>query len=275
MVIYEFNIYSMVQSTVVINCGAPMVTFQTSMGFHISTVFNMNACDINGWCSVSIYSVDITIAGSYELQFFFYYAGMPSISVYSNVFVVIVIDICVPPPGCINIPGCGIPDPVVNPPSVDIEIEVTVGVDISIDLPSWNCGTPGCDSEVIITCGDCDIGSGNVVVVIDNHIDIHIGNCVTIDCGNTPAGNTIIVVVVGCITIDVCSEVDVPITIYNPCTDPAYVSIIGSLIPDFTYTPYQEGCFSHPPFTVSVEIEMLIEICGPLVYTVDAGDYNI
>jgi hypothetical protein len=142
-IIFEFNMNTIVQSTVNVNCGSPVIIFTDTLGFELSIEFEIicNGPD----CAVVCVCVDISCAMEYELQFIFFYSGMPSVYVTSDIFVVVVVNVCVPPPGCIDIPGCGIPDPTINPPAVDIEIEITVGIDISIDLPSWNCGTPGCD----------------------------------------------------------------------------------------------------------------------------------
>lgn len=93
--------------------------FITPTGFHIEVIFDYDTC-INMQCALTIFTENYLYAGSYELQYAFFFTGMPDTRIYSNIFVVIVINPCLPPPGCIGIPGCGIDDPTVLPPSVNI-----------------------------------------------------------------------------------------------------------------------------------------------------------
>jgi hypothetical protein len=133
-------------------------------------------------CDDIVYALDINIYLSVN------YVMNPSIVVTSNVFVVTIVNPCVPPPLCINIPGCGLPPPVVNPPTIDIDITVTVTVEVNIELPTWNCGNVGCNTQIIPVCVDCNIGGGAAVaVIINNTININISSCVGI-CGTGPEG---------------------------------------------------------------------------------------
>jgi hypothetical protein len=144
--------------------------------------------------------VDAGCAGDYSIQFYVYYSFHASVTIYSNIFIVTVVNPCIPPPGCINIPGCGILPPVVNPPSITIDIDITVTVEVNVVLPPWTCGTPGCDTQITPICIDCNIGSGNVVVIVNNEINININNCVGI-CGTDPNGTTVIIVIQGCLGV--------------------------------------------------------------------------
>jgi hypothetical protein len=192
---------------------------------------------------------------------------MPSITVTSNIFVVIIVNPCIPPPNCIFIIGCGIPDPTVNPPSIDIEIEVTVTVDVVIELPPWNCGTPGCDTQVIVDCTiNCDINGGGTVVIINNEINIHIDTCEGI-CVDSPNGNVIIIVLQGCLDL-VCVPIDVPVIIYNPCLDPDMFQLIPVPLPQIDLELFTEITVSWSGFTV-ISTTTIIEICGELVYTIN------
>jgi hypothetical protein len=170
LVIFSYDISLVVESSLDVNCGLPMLYFHTIDGFYVSIIFTYDIdCTSGINCSISVWTDDVSFSGSFELQFTFYFSGNPSVCITSNIFIVHVINICIPPPGCINIPGCGILPPTVMPPSVTIEIEITVSIDVTIDLPSWNCGTPGCDQQVIIDCTiNCDMGGSGVVVIINN-----------------------------------------------------------------------------------------------------------
>jgi hypothetical protein len=202
VVIFSYSLTTIVTTTVATPCGDPVLVFMTSTGFELEIVFSYDITCVLDICDLIIDTSDVAFAGDYSIQFFFFYSGMPSCIIYSNIFVVTVVNICVPPPGCIGIPGCGIPDPTIVVPVIDIDINVTVTVDVTIDLPSWGCGTPGCDTEVIVDCTiNCDIGGGGVVVIVNNEINIHIDSCAGGICGDTPAGNTIIIVIEGCLGV--------------------------------------------------------------------------
>jgi hypothetical protein len=229
------------------NCGSPTVIFMTSTGFSIEVIFTIE-CDDNNLCQFIVWTDLTAYAGSYEYQFIFYYSGMPSVTITSEVFVIIVVDICVPPPGCITIIGCGIPDPVVNPPSIDIEIEVTVTVDTTIELPPWSCGTPGCDAEVIVVCVDCDIGETGVVVIVNNEISITIDSCIEL-CAQEGDSTTIVVVIEGCLGT-VCCEVEVPVVIYNPCLDINFFGIMPVTVPDIECELYGSCTWEHQTFII-------------------------
>jgi hypothetical protein len=194
-VIFEFNLLTIVTSTVLVPCGEPVIIF-SSGGFELDLNVFIVTCNVND-CTLAIYTQDITFSGEISISFTFYYSGMPSVSVTSNVFIVVIVNPCLPPPGCIGIPGCGVGPPTVIGPSIDIVIDVTVTVDVVVELPPWNCGNPGCDTQVIIDCTiNCDIGGGGVVVIINNEININIDTCDCNGCcGENGDGNVIIIVV--------------------------------------------------------------------------------
>jgi hypothetical protein len=274
-IIWTFDMNLVVTSNVLNPCGDPLVVFTTDIFMEISIIYtiecDLNICNLITWCD------DYDLVGDYSMQFIFFYSGMPGVYCTSDIFIVTVINIYLPPVGCINIPGCGIPDPVVNPPDVSIEISVTVGIDVSVVIPPWNCGTPGCDDHIIVDCTiNCDIGGGGVVVIINNEINIHIDSCDCNGCcGDTPDGNVIIVVVTGCLDINICVDVDVPVTIYNPCLDINIFQLVPITIPDHECTIFGDPCeMPHQAFEIIAESEIIIEICL-VIYTADGGDIDI
>jgi hypothetical protein len=217
MTIFTYDLSTIVTSSLTVNCGSPVIVIQDANGFAISGIF------VHVGSSLTVYVDDVNFAGTYSMYFVFFYDGMPSVSISSNIFIVTVINICIPPPGCITIIGCGIPDPIVIPPTT-ITIDVTVTIDVSIDLPSWNCGTPGCDTQIIPVCPGCDDQFGvGVIVIVDTTINIHLDTCVGI-CGSDPNGTVIVIVIEGCLG-DICEPVDCDVVIYNPCLDPDYFVI--------------------------------------------------
>jgi hypothetical protein len=169
MTIFTYDLYTVVSSSLMVNCGVPMMEFTTSVGFEIEVIFSFETCFENE-CMLTVYTEDLTLAGEYELQFVYYYSGMPSVYVTSEVFVVTVVNVCIPPPGCIDIVGCGVPPPTVYVPQVEIVVDYTITTEIVVDLPSWGCGTPGCSEEVVPVCVDCTINGLDIVVVVDNQI---------------------------------------------------------------------------------------------------------
>lgn len=233
MVIFTYNLQTIVIGSTDSDCGEPVVVFTTSVGLEINIIFDIQCTGFQ--CSVIVFTADIALCADYDIVFNFYYSGMPSVVVQSNVFIITVVNPCLPPPDCINIPGCGILPPTVEPPSVSIDIDVTVTVEVEIELPSWTCGTVGCDTQVDPICIDCDIGVGNTVVIVNNSINIHINNCNNNICGSDPSGNTVIIVIQGCLGV-VCSPVDVPVTIYNPCLDEDLFTIMPVPVPQIQYT---------------------------------------
>lgn len=126
---------------------------------------------------------------------------------------------------------------------MSISIDVTVTVDVSYTLPPWSCNTPGCDDVIIHDCVHCDIGTGGVIVVVNNEINIHIDSCVDI-CGDGPDGNTVVIVVSGCIGT-VCADIDVDVIVYNPCFDPNYYSIMPVPEPDHECTINMSCTWTH------------------------------
>jgi hypothetical protein len=253
----------------------PTIQFTTDLGFEIDIIFSWDNC-VGTLCWLEVYCDVVDCAGDYSIQFYVFYSGMPSVVVYSNVFVVTVINICIPPPGCINIPGCGIPDPTVVAPIIDINIEVVVTVNVAVEIPPWSCGTPGCDTQVIVDCTiNCDIGGGGVVVIVNNEINITIDSCDCNGCcGDTPDGNTIIIVIQGCIGV-ICEPVEVPVIIYNPCFDINLFMIQSIAIPDFDCVLYTDCVWQHNPFVV-ISTQAVIDVCGEINYSVDIDiDINI
>lgn len=264
MTVWQYNLQTIVSSTVLVPCGDPMVIFSTTSFFLVSDIFTTNVC-IGFECEITIYTADVSFVGEYEIVFVFFYSGMPSVTVVSNVFTVIVVNPCIPPPGCIGIPGCGIEPPVVGPPDINIQIEVTVTVDVTYEMPPWTCTTPGCGTQVNPGCVNCDIGTGGVVVIVDNEINIHIDSCVDI-CTEDPNGNTIIIIVDGCLG-SICTEIEIEIIVYNPCLDSSLVTIVPGLVPDISYTIYEDTCWQHEVFVIDASVEAIVEICGQLVYS--------
>jgi hypothetical protein len=285
MTIFTWNINTIVHSTVDVNCGSPTLIFMDQAGFSISLIFTINDLG-DGNFSLTVFTDDISFGGYFTMSFIFYYSGMPSVNIYSSVFVVIIVNPCIPPPGCIGIPGCGILPPTVVPPSIDISIEVTITIDIDYELPPWHCGTPGCDTQIepicvdcIICCHGCNCGdggdsTGTVVVIVENHINILIESCGDI-CGSDPGGTTYIIIIDGCIG-GICSPVECEVIIYNPCLDASLFLVTPIQVPDFECVLYDHGCqFQHESFFVNTSITAAYDICGPLIYTIDAGDLNI
>jgi hypothetical protein len=276
MLVFEYNLMTIVHSSVTVNCGEPSMIFYDSFGFALDiTIFDYSC---TGYvCGLTVFTTEINVSIDISIQFMFFYSGMPGVYVTSNVFIITIVNPCLPPPDCIFIIGCGIPPTTVNPPVIDIQIEVTVSVDVVIDLPPWNCGTPGCDTQVIIDCTiNCDMGGSGVVVIINNEINIHIDSCDCNGCcGDTPDGNVIIVVVTGCLDINICVDVDVPVTIYNPCLDINIFQLVPITIPDHECTIFGDPCeMPHQAFEIIAESEIIIEICL-VIYTADGGDIDI
>lgn len=204
--------------------------------------------------------------------------------VYSNIFVVIVVNPCIPPPDCIGIPGCGIVQPPVNPPTVDIHIDYTITQSVLVyNIPPWTCDLPECDPQItydtddVICCHTCDCSdtgtsTGVVVVIINNTIQIDIDTCGEI-CGNDENGETYIIILHGCLGTT-CTDVEVDITIYNPCLDPDYLQIQPVALPSIVYTLAQSSQWNHNSFIINA-IPAVLNICGDLTYTIDAGDFNV
>jgi hypothetical protein len=268
MIIFSYDLTTIVTSTVSVNCGSPFLVWQTDIGFSLDIIFSYDTC-IDSVCDLIVYC-DIDCAGEYSIQFNFYYNGMPSVNVQSNVFVVIVVNICIPPPGCINIIGCGIPDPVVNPPSIDIQIEVTVSVDVTIELPPWNCGTPGCDTVIIPICINCDVVlGGDVVVIVNNEINIHIDSCDCNGCCDGGSdGSTIIIIINGCLGV-VCAPVEIPVVVIFPCFDVSLYYIQPMPIPDFSCVLLENCVWTHDSFIIVSQSTEISNLCGGMSYSID------
>lgn len=230
-----------------IPCGTPVIDWFNQDGTNVSVVFTYEI-SITGILTLTVYTEDIIFSGDCSIYFVFYYSLQPSIFVQSNVFIVTIVNPCLPPPGCINIPGCGIPPTTVNPPSIDISIDITVTVDVTIELPPWNCGNPGCNTQIIPTCVDCNIGGGAVVVIVDTNISISITDCTNI-CGDTSDGVVHVIVIQGCLGTT-CIDVDVDIVVYNPCFDPNYYYIQPVPMPQIQYVLYSTTQYTLQYFNV-------------------------
>lgn len=265
--IFTYDINTIVQSTSSITCGVPVIEWSYSNGNELDVIFIDNRSITGSFSLAVVGSIDITWVGEYDIYFSFYYSQQPSVFVHSVIFTVIIINPCIPPPLCWQIPGCGVYPPTLTPPTIDIDINVTISVSTSITIPSWDCGSPLCQNQIIIDCFDCNIGGQtDVVVIIENTITINIENCGTI-CTQNPGGTTVIIVIQGCLGT-VCVPIDVPVVIYNPCLDPNYFTIQPVALPEIQYVLYQTGVsVSHQPFPVNATPD-LINICGSLVYTI-------
>ena len=75
----------------------------------------------------------------------YHYANQPVIEVSSQTIVVTVVNECVPPVDCYLIPECGIEQPAVVVPDIELQIEVIVGAPaVSVGCPPFNCETGDC-----------------------------------------------------------------------------------------------------------------------------------
>jgi hypothetical protein len=250
-------------------CGTPSIQIVTSTGltqlwYWITIDYDLSIIIIN--CD------DIDVSGSYT--FVFYYFSSISVTNFSvsTEFIITIINVCIPPPNCITIIGCGIPPPTVLPPTIDIDISVTVNVDISVTLPPWSCGTPGCNTQVITGCVDCNIGTGNVVVIVNNEINININNCSGGLCGTDPNGVTVIIIIEGCLGV-ICTPIDVPVVVFNPCLDEEFFQIQPINVPDIHYTLYESSQFTHESFIMIGE-QSIIQMCI-VIYTFDCPQLNV
>lgn len=247
-------------------CGEPVIEFVLSTGFALPSIFTVQ-CELSGACVILVWTNQIEYCIDYNLQFNFYYSLEPSIVVISNVFIVTIINPCVPPPLCIIIIGCGIDVPVVNPPTVDIHIDVTVTINVDYTLPTWNCGNPGCDTQIIPVCVDCSIeGQTDIVILVENTITINIEACGSW-CVDNPTGSVYVIVIEGCLGT-ICVPVDCEVVIHNPCLDPDYYQIMPIDLETINYTPFQTGQFTHPLFPIQ-GTQHMIDLCGDVIYSVD------
>jgi hypothetical protein len=85
-------------------------------------------------------------------------------------------------------------------------------------------------------------------------------------CTDDPNGNTIIIVIQGCIDI-ICVPVDVPVVIYNPCLDPAIYTIVPIIIPTTECTLYTDCEIMYPDWQIIASSQVVIDICGSLTYS--------
>jgi hypothetical protein len=266
--VFSYNLSQLVTTTMPVSCGDAHVEFITHDLRQISVIFSEDRTVQTEW-TISVFTEDLLLAGEYQLMFKFYYAQQPHIYVYSNIFVVIVVNPCIPPPNCITIIGCGLPTPVVNPPAINISIDVTVTVEVNYVLPSWNCGSPGCNTQIVPVCVDCSInGNVDVVIIVDNTININILACGNM-CGSNPNGDVYIIVIQGCLGT-VCADIDVSVTILNPCFNPDMYTIQPVPLPEIQFSLYTEVSVTHNSFDVVASVD-LVNMCGGLTYTIDAG----
>jgi hypothetical protein len=268
--VWEYDLNTVVHSTVNDHCGGPVLNWQTTSGMQLSIIFTVDSYG-QGSYSLTVYTTSELYAGEYEIQFVFYYSGQPSVSVTSGAFTVIVVNPCYPPPGCEDIDGCGIPDPTVIAPTQIIVIDVTVTVGVSFNLPAWTCGTAGCNTQITPECVNCGI-SGGTIIIVNNHLEINVNTCGTNMCDD-PNGTPVVIVVQGCLGPTICAPINITIVVHNPCLDPGMISIILGLVPDYQYALLEDGCWQHNPFIVSAT-SAVQQICGNLVYMLDAGQYS-
>jgi hypothetical protein len=278
MTIFTYNLNTLVSSSnPELNCGVYIIDFMYANGNALDTIFIDNRSFVGSF-SLQVFTGNELLAGEYSLVFRVTFAAHPSVVVVSQVFVVVVVNPCVPPPLCITIIGCGIPPPTVTPPAINISIDVTVSVEVNYDIPSWGCSNPGCTTQITPVCIDCNIGGGGgaVVVIVNNVINININSCVDI-CVDDPNGSVHVIVIQGCLGTS-CIDIDVDVIIYNPCLDPDQYQILPVPMTDINYVLFETGVFTHAPFQV-IGTQAIIDICGALIYTIDCDlnvyiDYN-
>jgi len=122
--VFSYNMKKIVSSSEKSNCGQATIVFMTTNDLPLASVFTQECTDEQ--CSLSVFDSVIESCGSYEMYFKFYYSGMPSVYVTSDVFSVTVINPCLPPVDCLSIEGCGLTIPEVHAPTESIKISYTV-----------------------------------------------------------------------------------------------------------------------------------------------------
>jgi hypothetical protein len=117
--IFTFDINTLVHYTATSPCGELTVTWMTVDGFYLPNIFNIEV-SITGIWTITVETDNVSMTGEYQIVFTVHYSGMPSVVVTSSVITVWVINPCIPPVDCINIPGCVVIPPVVQPPSINV-----------------------------------------------------------------------------------------------------------------------------------------------------------
>jgi hypothetical protein len=66
MIIFNYDITTIVQTSGVIHCGEPVIDFVTSIGFEIEIIFDYSSCT-SFICDLTVYCIDLSCVGEYEL----------------------------------------------------------------------------------------------------------------------------------------------------------------------------------------------------------------
>lgn len=110
-------------------------------------------------------------------------------------------------------------------------------------------------------------------MIVNNEINISIDSCIEL-CEDDRNSITVVIVIQGCLGV-VCSDIEVPVIVYNPCLDVNFFGIMPTSVPDITCDLYGEGCtWEHQTFIIISSSTTIFDMCQ-VAYTIDAGDLDI
>jgi hypothetical protein len=244
--VYTYNSFTVVNTDNTFNCGEPIMEWLTPGGFTLPE-FIMEDC-VGLDCELDLQTDDFDWAGDHQFFFRYYYTGRPSIMATSTTVKVRVVNRCLPPSDCFNIPECGIPMQAVSAPTDPMTLTVTASIEGSIELPPWTVTLPACASQIVPSCPDCMIccpgcncgtngpDTGFPVVIVDHTVTVHVTTCQGY-CIDSMDGQSHIVTINGCLGT-ACAQYQLTVVILNPCIDPVHLDITEGLVPEFSYQLY-------------------------------------
>jgi hypothetical protein len=265
--VFEYNILTVVETSGPVDCGAPELFFHTWTGMQLSEPFSL--ISDGNFDFLTVESNDVNEAGSYQLQFTFFYGLRPDITITSPVFTVTIVNPCMPPPGCINIEGCGISAPTLFAPMLEmIHYTITEPL-VTYEFLPWTCGIAECDAQIVYSTLTEVTGDAGLAVMFTGHsLEVYYSGATDLG-GVTTSGIQHTVEIVATLGYEV-SVANCEVFIYNPCIDSAYLTVSAAEMEDIVYTMYETSLFTHEAFTIHAESQIL-EICGRLSYTIEAG----
>lgn len=252
-----------------IDCGTPVMTFTTITGDELDA--DLFTYDEIASEFIINKTEDSDKIGDYDIIFNYFYAQDPTVSVESDVFTVVVVDLCMPP--------AGYEKPVLTPPEIE-PIELTIGSDekITYSLPPWTVAPVYCEELIEVSATyDVDLPPELAAGFEFDGLDFTFA---LPEVDNLPelAGFNLdglffpfeIQAELG----DLLETFDFGFNMKNPCVDERfYKVIVADEAADFTYTLYSEtdNVWTHTPFKIEA-MPRIEQMCGTLVYSVDLGD---
>lgn len=260
LVLFEYDLSTVVSTTTANPCGEPVIEFITADGDELNAdLFIEDRSTEGAYKLIVAETADHTLAGTYEMKYKFYFNKQPSVFIESDIFTLDLVSKCLPRDDSVK--------PVIIAPEMPDLVYVITADPIYYDIPKWSTEPAYC-SDVITFVSDTEVeGAGGAAFeIVDEQLVISYSD--STDLAGEGEEKTYDVNIIASIG-DVQGESPFKLTIRNPCFDDEFLSILedeSQRLPDFSYTLFNDTQNSWSPgfYELQSSSDRVRELCGEL-----------